>query len=500
MKTKYYKLYLEEKCKYINLKKNVLTDLYGLNDFKVNKQYGGNNGNKKNNILTRDSQILLNQLKPIINIFKTKFKSSFDSVMSKIKKNKKLHNLTKQAVQIVIDNRDCKMNYKIEYIKTSLGKTIKNIDMDDYVKLEKSGPREISEYFGKLSKKNNDKFINFGFLASDIIKEEKAFHASDNMNKLDKLAKITVKELNNKSIYLSDHIVNNDINKVNINNLVCSVILTKNIVENVVNYYFPSIHVKTPDFFLLLSLAKKIFPNKTINEKNVYFTVTSVNSAEFSPFLNKINIFRKEELVKLLFHEIIHRSSFDAILFDYNDYYENKWALKKDFSPMLLSEMITETLAEYLNIILIDILMNHNTDHTNYVDGNDNNYINLMTNEIFFGLFQTAKILYLSGIGNIKELYTKPFNNKIRTNTSLFEYHILKTICLINIDHIMDLYQANKITKMLDFIYEYAKNDNYKEIIDNLVNYISKNHTNIELYNTGRMSIYELNIDYIKKN
>ena len=183
---------------------------------------------------------------------------------------------------------------------------------------------------------------------------------------------------------------------------------TNNKTERMVIYWFPT-------------MFKKEFPT----DKNS-LDVEEINSA--TTFHNPINpfisIYRFEEAPKVLYHELSHFFKLDDILSYYDDAdYTRKFNLKV---PCLLCETYSELLAFFLN--LEDI-----SKRTGY------DFLELYTIEYTFSILQTQKILDFYNVSNDSQF------ERIRSNTNVFTYFILKTAILKTIiDPILFLKEREK--------------------------------------------------------
>ena len=67
---------------------------------------------------------------------------------------------------------------------------------------------------------------------------------------------------------------------------------------------------------------------------------------------------------------------------------------------------------------------------------------------------------------------------------------------MININNILRYYEKNRIEDLLNLIYDYARNENFNLLIDELINDFKNNRIDINMFinNTGRMSIIERDI------
>lgn len=249
------------------------------------------------------------------------------------------------------------------------------------------------------------------------------------------------------------------------------------ICNKLANYTFYCINLIEIIFKKKINRLKILLLNsdikKTVPEDKI-FTVEQINSAEFNPNNNTLSIFRSEEIYKLLIHELIHRV--DNCKKNDDNFYKH-FAL---INPGTFNETITETLACFINIILVSKYNNIDIKQ-------------VYKNELLFSLFQTSKILYIYGINNIDEFLDPSNPNKVQTTTSLVEYHIFKSVCLLNFGEFYEIYIQDG--DIFNFIYNHMKNNlSYKKIIDDTIKKLATYNKESELYKTMRMTINELNI------
>lgn len=411
--------------------------------------------------LTIESNNLLNGLHKL----KLEYFKLFDEITPKFKFNENTCELIK-----VIKN-GCDIDnyiYKKKTINTSFGKFIREIDTNELEKYEKVSPRRVGEYLRGI--KNNIKRDNLvdkqvadlemWFIGSDVVNELKFIKGLDIFNKY------TVGDIN---ILIPQVMI-----KMKEDRFINEIMFHIKVIKNFIKYLTKKDISMNPDFIIIPSNAKKVF-----SDNGEVISPKSINSAEYNPRLNLLHIYRREELSKLLFHELIHQSEYDNKLYS-NESFIDLWAIDKE--RLYLNEMITETIAQFINTVVTSCLC-----------GKDfiKMYNSMWMYEILFGLVQTAKILSLSGFKSISELYTKPFIRYIKTTTNTFEYHILKTICMININDVLFYYKNNNIGKLLEIIHEYAKNSEYNAIVNKFMGHRFQDHF---LGNTGRMSAIERHI------
>lgn len=151
------------------------------------------------------------------------------------------------------------------------------------------------------------------------------------------------------------------------NKIIKEIFLQKHIIKIVMEKYFGQIEKKHIDnfniFLLLVDVPKKFYTKNN----QIVFSPKYTNSAKASldeDFIpKKINLFRKEEISKIIFHEMLHTVDFDKLLNDFPKEemvnWSNKWAIKRldmDENRLMLNETITEVLAEFINIVVTNYL------------------------------------------------------------------------------------------------------------------------------------------------
>lgn len=213
--------------------------------------------------------------------------------------------------------------------------------------------------------------------------------------------------------------------------------------------------------------------NKIVNEKikaETVLTKDAINSAEFHKVSETLYVYRKEEFIKTLIHELIHCSKKDEWL------YNVKFTLPvNNYSNLLLTEAATEALAQFINVMICS------TDNHSF------NY--LWEKEITFGLYQTAKILYLSSISDISDFLSG--KHMIIQDTAAIEYHMISTIFMIHFHEFYKAFTTQNTSQILKIL-NYINNKKYKEIINKFIYDFSIGYQiNKNLYKTSRMSVTE---------
>ena len=181
---------------------------------------------------------------------------------------------------------------------------------------------------------------------------------------------------------------------------------------------------------------------------------------------NNIIIYRKEELLKVLLHEMIHILDIDV---KYENNNHKKIILNKlCVNSLLINESYVETWANILNIYLTLIENNKIVSNEEYIE----NFIE----EKKFSISQCCKIIIYFKL----DLSNNNCTKKVYDKTNILSYILLKTYNLIYINKFLKKYKGEdtiivKKYKYLDYI-------NY---LDKIMNY--------------KINIFKKNIERIKK-
>ena len=183
--------------------------------------------------------------------------------------------------------------------------------------------------------------------------------------------------------------------------------------------------------YLLTDLVKEI---KNMNIGQI-FTQNEINSGLTDFRKNKIIIWRKEEIMKVTIHELIHllnlglNQNFTKLI----HHYKNKYKISSNY--ILIDEAYTEFLAVLINNYLITKFSKKTYNYFKY----------LLKLEINFSIFQSKKILYLS---------RKNKNDYIDLNkhTQVLSYFIIKLELFMNLDKIVNLININNLNKIEDIL------------------------------------------------
>ena len=207
---------------------------------------------------------------------------------------------------------------------------------------------------------------------------------------------------------------------------------------------------------------------KSIRKNQKKITKLNVNSGSnrFSDIESEICVFRKEECIKVLIHEIIHGLRFSSL--DNHDKITEKLCQKYKYKSknILIDESYTEIWAKIINCYFISSLCNEN----NFIK-----FCTLLSLEYEFSIYQANKIkLFLK---NIKDL---------DSDTNVSAYFFIVGEIFSDLEEFIKKCNyncyLNDIPKMLEYIYLLDKFDKKR---------VSHND---KIFNSMRMSICELKI------
>lgn len=189
-----------------------------------------------------------------------------------------------------------------------------------------------------------------------------------------------------------------------------------------------------------------------------YLSSQNINSGS-SATGYKIMIWRREEITKVLIHELIHYLNMDIK----NDPHINliiKHNIGQFDYPVLINETITEIQAQFLHSVYISTMISK----SNTILDNLKTIYNF---EMIYSWYQFAKIMTYYNITNYKLSLIK---DKLNQTTNVFSYYILKSI--LTIDFTKIIFELDHIKKLLIVDKNYISNCNVNQC-DILIKYIS---------------------------
>jgi uncharacterized protein (UPF0147 family) len=176
------------------------------------------------------------------------------------------------------------------------------------------------------------------------------------------------------------------------------------------------------------NLLKKIPPPR--NPK--FLGPDSINTG--SRYKNIITIWRQEELLKVLIHELVHYFGFDSAI--------TKTYRANIDGTIRLSEAYTEAVAITIHCVYVLSSL--------YQTFSEENCKKILLYEINFSIYQCSKILGYFDITSLDQL-----SPKFKQTTDVFSYYFIKTIFLLSNDFYdminKDIYATNNnISKLLN--------------------------------------------------
>ena len=212
-------------------------------------------------------------------------------------------------------------------------------------------------------------------------------------------------------------------------------------------------------FFLTPFLKKMNITNDINNDKNKEILgVNNVNSGFNYTCLTSglIFIYRKQEFFKVFVHEALHAYGIDTALhadFSKNNKYNKFIKLfafaNKDHINIGINEALTEFWTALLYLCVNSYQYSKNL--TNFIY----NFERLYKLELVHALYQINKILRANDLTYSSFINASTSNSSYRETTHIFSYFIVKTLMLINHEHMLNsqLFELNNISNMnkIDF-------------------------------------------------
>jgi len=208
-------------------------------------------------------------------------------------------------------------------------------------------------------------------------------------------------------------------------------------------------------------------PLKKTLENTPKITTNNINSGYSIPYTKQIVIYRTEELLKVLIHELLHIFQF-KIREDNSScgMFCDLYSIKTE--EFLVNEAIVELYAIIYNSILVSLSIYNKVKREKVLE--------ILNIELEFNLYQTAKVLKFSRFNNIEEFLCKCTNKYIlEEKTNVVSYIIIKTLILFNMNelHNYNILEDRKLIEKV--IIEFFKNNKYKKQINNYMNNIMTN-------------------------
>lgn len=359
-------------------------------------------------------------------------------------------------VEEVINKNDLKLLIDLDIIneikKLNISKSKNYSKIENSILIDNFDNQIINKYNSKMKDILNENYDLYNFL-------DESFYGN---------------KLNCK--FVSSRIIRDIINKLNVKTIYDSknrnIIIFSNetiddkLIEKIdsIFNFFDIITKKNNNYHLEIFLSSK---KKYLNENYGLFLPDNINSGATLPG-KFIYIFRKEELIKVLFHELVHYLNLDMI--EYQDEFKSLYhKINLDADMINPNEAYTETLALLLLNIWEYYYLNLDIDINYYVNKK-------LTIELGWSYFQICKILKYFGCYNS---YEDLFTNKciFKQKTNVLSYFFLKTYFLQNINLILKDFKINSLyvnySKIKSIIYHTNLQD---PIFSNNINRILKSY------------------------
>lgn len=343
----------------------------------------------------------------------------------------------------------------IDYFK-SKKKTIKSKAIADlYTFLDTYPVKGLTEYSIFEQESSKETVISSNFASEKVVKSGKT------------LKRKLIVSLSNGSINVKVNIHHNYVKKQNL--------LIKHVLAYIQYIISFSELRKNIEINIYLTNLKKTKPKQIPMKDNVN-SGSCLNSDNFS----KINIWRKEELLKVLVHELIHALCYDR----YSDTNEIIEHYKKTYNVssniMNTGEAYTEIWANIVNCYLI----------TKIYKMGEESFYHFLSLEKAFCLFQAHKIFHLT------ELSKKQID--INKDTNVLAYYIIRMELYNNIDGFIDFCSSKnknyiEITNSEDYLRFLKENSENNKIKSRNIRFNNIDHNSF-LYKTLRMTCLELTI------
>lgn len=264
---------------------------------------------------------------------------------------------------------------------------------------------------------------------------------------------------------------------------------------------FKGIDVNSIKFIILLSNAKK---EKNEN-KRLVLDATNVNTGVTIACQKDgfIFLYRKEELIKVFIHEVIHSMCIDFADVSINNKMiktlKEMFNVKSDFR---INEAYTEFWANIINTLFVSAEISESNFNIFY-----ENFIFLNMIEKIFAIHQLVSVLDYMSL-TYEDLINKVNTHKYQEKTNVFAYFILKCIWLVNskffFKYMLDLNNglitansnAKNFYKLVAKTKNYYKNKNFLKLYDKIQKKyvkLSKKYDYDIIKNSLRMSILEQN-------
>jgi hypothetical protein len=255
-------------------------------------------------------------------------------------------------------------------------------------------------------------------------------------------------------------------------------IKTKTIIEIIkfMSYFCKTINQSFKDY---IEIKLVLSPFKKELSKNEHLTAHNVNSGftirDYYKGESKVVIFREEEIVKVLIHELLH--SFDLDSKSMGERYDLQFSkLFKKETAINLNESFTESFACLINVCLASIYISRKNKYLL-----SDTFIRLMSNERRYILVIGEKV----GTYNMRNT---------REQTNITSYYVLKAINWLDIEDFAEYLINHNFTigTYRDYAIYLGDKLNYNKNEINEMKFVGKRNENIKNNMSIRMSSIDI--------
>lgn len=226
---------------------------------------------------------------------------------------------------------------------------------------------------------------------------------------------------------------------------------------------YHSIHIYFTHF-------KKLLPAKgvTLSEEHVNsaFVITCVQN-------RKINIFREEEWLKVLYHELIHLFGIESSCTSQEN---SDKLLHLKFNMKTNDHRIYECNTEIFALILHSSLIAFNKSSSQDITSMFSNLKKIIYNEVLFSSIQFIKILRHNDL-SLQQIVNREHIN-YKENSHVLSYYVFKCACIIFINDYISMlngslhFHSNQYTHLINLIFEnlqkLSKNEDFLKFCKNI--------------------------------
>ena len=277
-------------------------------------------------------------------------------------------------------------------------------------------------------------------------------YISKNINNCKLISYVNI--INSKK-FVFDFIIYDKLNISNLDNIVKNMLVFLQILIKISKNLNNEINICSKDgvsiTFFLTPLLKEL--NISEDKNKEILGARNVNSgfAYICLTTGSIFIYRKQDFFKVFVHESVHAYGIDKALhlnFSKNENYNKFLKLfafaDKNITTVGINESVTEF---WTSLLYICFNSYQDSENLRYFISN---FERLYKIELVHALYQISKILHYNNLTYNTFINNSNSNSNYRENSHIFSYFIVKTLLLINNEHILNsqLFDLNNISKL----------------------------------------------------